>query len=51
MASLTPTTVTDVLAATAFLLLFLGKQQHRRQILYIKLDAVGPVTGSQQQLS
>jgi len=51
MASLTPTTVTVVLAATAFVLLFLGEQQHGRQILYIKFDAVWPVAGSQQQLS
>jgi hypothetical protein len=51
MASLTPATVTVVLAATAFLLGFFGKQQHGRQILYVKLDAVWPVPGSQQQLS
>jgi steroid 5-alpha reductase family enzyme len=46
-----PYTWTLALTATAFLLLFLGEQQHCRQILYIKLDAVWPVPGSQQQLS
>jgi hypothetical protein len=48
---LMPTTSMVALTATAFLLLFLGKLQHRRQILHVKLDAVGPVPGSQQQLS
>jgi len=51
MASLTPTTVTDVLAATTFLLLLFSQQQHSSQILYIELNAVWPVPGSQQQLS
>jgi hypothetical protein len=31
--------------------LLFSEQQHSSQILYIKLDAVGPVAGSQQQLS